>query len=131
VFRNVVPGGAAGAAPVKFRPVGRRSSPEFAGEGLGKGLRPTRGRFGVLAGGERAAGGGSVAQPCGVRLELASGEPSAGAREWVAREALLGSREGAGGVGWHWVGVGRQLYCGGAMAGWRALRPTRDESTDA
>jgi hypothetical protein len=26
-FRNVVPGGAAGAAPVQFRPGGRRSSP--------------------------------------------------------------------------------------------------------
>jgi hypothetical protein len=32
VFCNVVPRGAAGGAPVKFRPVGRRSSPGEGGE---------------------------------------------------------------------------------------------------
>jgi hypothetical protein len=66
---------------------------------LGTDLRAQSGR----GGGRRR---GSTARPGGVRLELGSGELSAGAREWVAREALLGSREGAGGVGRHWVRAG-------------------------
>jgi hypothetical protein len=43
-----------------------------------------------------------------------SGELSAGAREWVARMALLGPREGTGAIHWRGLDVGRRLSCGGA-----------------
>jgi hypothetical protein len=101
---------------------GRRGSGEIpasrwpgsagSGRGLVLGLLGTdlRARSGRGSGRRR----GSTARPGGVRLELGSGELSAGAREWVAREALLGSREGAGGVGRHRARAGRRLYCGGA-----------------
>jgi hypothetical protein len=75
-FRNVVPGGAAGAAPVKFWPVGRRSSP-------GKDWGRAYGLLGVDLGCWLVVKGRPAGAPPVGRLELASGEASTGAaRGW-------------------------------------------------
>jgi hypothetical protein len=97
VFRNVVPGGAAGAAPVKFRPVGRRSSPGkdwgraygLLGVDLGCWARwwwhrrAARRRLG--RGGRGGAGSGEL------------GRPAAQPREGGAS---MGSRRGVGQLEW-------------------------------
>jgi hypothetical protein len=75
-FRNVVPWGAAGAAPVKFRPVGRRCS-------LGKDWGRAYGLLGVDLGCWLVVKGRPAGAPLVERLEVASGETSAGAaRGW-------------------------------------------------
>jgi hypothetical protein len=99
---NWVLGGAAGGNPVEFRRARRRTWP-------GKPRGGPRGHTEAIWAGRKVG-----AAPAGGVRRSGSGELSAGAREWVARTALLGSREDAGGVGRQWVRAERRLYCGGA-----------------
>jgi hypothetical protein len=87
--------------------------------GLGQGNRGevlvvTQMRFGPERGGSDTSRWGTTAVGVGGARRSGSGELSAGAREWAARTALLGPREGAGGVGRQWVRAERRLHCGGA-----------------
>jgi hypothetical protein len=64
--------------------------------------------------GAAPAGGARRRQASAGARRSGSGELSARAREWAARTALLGPREGAGGVGRQWVRAERRLHYGGA-----------------
>jgi hypothetical protein len=83
------------------------SSPDLAREAAG---RSTRSHECDL--GRREGGSGTGRRRRGARS--GSGELSAGAREWVARTALLGPTEGAGAICWRGADVGRRLSYGGA-----------------
>jgi hypothetical protein len=70
--------------------------------------------LGRREGGSGTSRWGATAVGVGGARRSGSGELSAGARESAARTALLGPREGAGGVGRQWVRAERRLHCGGA-----------------
>jgi hypothetical protein len=70
--------------------------------------------LGRREGGSGTGRWGATTTGIGGAWRSGSGELSAGAREWVARPALLGPREGVGAIRWRGADVGQRLSCGGA-----------------
>jgi hypothetical protein len=106
---------AAGAgSPIPARPAALRT-----GEGAEEGLGSLMFRFlaGVQVGAAPGVGrGGGL---CSGHCSAGAGELTAGMGSGGGTRSLIGSKETCRGINWPRSRVGRRLYCGGAMAGWR------------